>query len=99
MRSIAEQDQDELCGRWSVLVVQKQDHQELDRQMQKLAATETARQPEVLQSINELVSELEAMAPEDPRRQPLIGAVVELLREDVRDEEDTLLPRLQEALE
>ena len=35
----------------------------------------------------------------DPRRQPLIRAVVDLLREDVRDEEDTLLPRLQEALD
>jgi len=139
MRSIAEQHEDELGGRWSVLVRQKRDHQELERLLETLAATEPAQQPEVLQSIyrlvfphafaeesvlwpamrrvlpdgeeltlmveqehqqiNELVTELEAMAPEDPRRQPLIGAVVDLLREDVRDEEDTLLPRLQEALD
>ena len=139
MRSIAEQEQDELGGRWSVLVRQKRDHQKLDQLLETLAATEPGRQPEVLQSIyrlvfphafaeesvlwpamrralpdgeqltlmveeehqqiNQLVTEIEEMAPEDPRRQPLIGAVVDLLREDVRDEEDTLLPRLQEALD
>jgi hemerythrin superfamily protein len=139
MRSIAEQDVDELGGRWSVLVRQKRDHQELDRLLDRLLATEPAQQPAVLhriyrlvfphafaeesvlwpamrralpdgerltlmveeehQQINELVTELEALDAEDPRRQPLIGAVVDLLREDVRDEEDTLLPRLQEALD
>ncbi len=139
MRSIADQEQDELGGRWSVLVRQKRDHQKLDQLLETLVATEPAGQPAVLQSIyrlvfphafaeesvlwpamrralpdgeqltlmveeehqqiNQLVTEIEAMAPEDPRRQPLIRAVVDLLREDVRDEEDTLLPRLQEALD
>jgi hemerythrin superfamily protein len=139
VRSIAEQDVDELGGRWSVLVRQKRDHEQLDRLLDRLAATAPTDQPEVLeeiyrlvfphafaeesvlwpamrrvlpdgeqltlmveeehQQINELVTELEGLPAEDPRRQPLIGAVVDLLREDVRDEEDTLLPRLQEALD
>ena len=108
MRSIAEQEQDELGGRWSVLVRQKRDHQELDRLLETLVATEPAQQPEVLQriyrlvfphafaeesvlwpamrraladgeqltlmveqehqQINELVTELESMAPEGRRR-------------------------------
>lgn len=49
------------------------------------------------QEINELVTHLEELAVDDPGRQPLLDRLVALLREDVRDEEDELLPRLQEA--
>jgi hypothetical protein len=38
------------------------------------------------------------MAAEDPDRGPLLARLREVLREDVRDEEDVLLPRLQGAL-
>ncbi len=50
------------------------------------------------QEINQLFGRLEATALEDPNRPPLIGRIVELLRQDVRDEEDDLLPRLQDQL-
>jgi hypothetical protein len=50
------------------------------------------------QQISELVTELDGLPVGDPARAALLGRVVELLREDVRDEEDALLPRLQEAL-
>jgi len=50
------------------------------------------------QQINELVCELEELPLHDGDRPRVLAAIVELLREDVRDEEDTLLPRLQEAL-
>jgi len=48
------------------------------------------------QRVNELVTALEGLAPDDPRRQPVLEELVAVLREDVRDEEDQLLPRLQE---
>ncbi len=51
------------------------------------------------QQINELVAELEELSLQDADRPALLASIVELLREDVRDEEDTLLPRLQEALQ
>lgn len=51
------------------------------------------------QEVNELVTALEAMEVEDPARAPLLARFVEVLREDVRDEEDVLLPRLQRALD
>jgi hypothetical protein len=50
------------------------------------------------QEVNELVSALEADGPDDPRRPARLGRLVEVLREDIRDEEDVLLPRLQEAV-
>jgi hemerythrin superfamily protein len=50
------------------------------------------------QQINELVTELEALEPGSPQHQQILAQVVHLLREDVRDEEDALLPRLQEKL-
>ncbi|HEY4627640.1 MAG TPA: hemerythrin domain-containing protein, partial [Blastococcus sp.] len=50
------------------------------------------------QEVNELVSALEADGPDDPRRAARLARLVEVLREDVRDEEDVLLPRLQEAV-
>ena len=51
------------------------------------------------QEVNELVSELETTPHEDPRRAVLLARLVEVLREDVRDEEDLLFPRLQQALD
>ena len=51
------------------------------------------------QEINELVTRLERMAPGEHGRQEAIDRTVALLRQDVRDEEDVLLPRLQEAVD
>jgi hypothetical protein len=50
------------------------------------------------QEINELVTRLEGLAPEAPERQEVLDRMVALLRQDVRDEEDELLPRLQAVL-
>ena len=50
------------------------------------------------QEVNELVTALEAGGPDDPRRPTRLARLVEVLREDVRDEEDVLFPRLQEAV-
>jgi hemerythrin superfamily protein len=59
----------------------------------------TLRVEEEHQEVNELVTELETLGHDDPRRAPRLGRLVEVLREDVRDEEDVLFPRLQEALD
>jgi hypothetical protein len=50
------------------------------------------------QQINELVARLELLRPGSPEHRQVLDRVVPLLREDVRDEEDALLPRLQAAL-
>ena len=50
------------------------------------------------QEVNELVSALERDGIDDPGRPARLARLVEVLREDVRDEEDVLLPRLQEQL-
>ncbi|WP_294568404.1 hemerythrin domain-containing protein [uncultured Arthrobacter sp.] len=50
------------------------------------------------QEVNELVTRLESLEDGDPERGPLLNRLVEVLREDVRDEEDTLFPRLQERV-
>jgi hemerythrin superfamily protein len=50
------------------------------------------------QEINELFTQLEEAGPDDQRHRQLWRRIVELLREDVRDEEDALLPKLQSAL-
>jgi len=50
------------------------------------------------QEINELTTRL-AMNPAADERAALVERLVELLREDVRDEEDVLLPRLQSLLD
>lgn len=49
------------------------------------------------QEINELFSDLEKLPPEDARHRELWEHIKTLLREDVRDEEDRLLPMLQDA--
>lgn len=47
------------------------------------------------QEVNELVTRLEALDAADPGRAATLDRLVEVLREDVRDEEDQMLPRLQ----
>jgi hemerythrin superfamily protein len=49
------------------------------------------------QEINELFTSLEAMDPDSTKHRDTWTRIKSLLREDVRDEEDVLLPRLQEA--
>lgn len=49
------------------------------------------------QEINELFTEFEKVPESDPRHQQLWERIKTLLREDVRDEEDRLLPMLQDA--
>jgi hypothetical protein len=49
------------------------------------------------QEVNELVTLLEELGADAPARPAVLERLVEVLREDVRDEEDELLPRLQEA--
>ncbi|MDT9685404.1 hemerythrin domain-containing protein [Streptomyces sp. TRM76323] len=58
----------------------------------------TARVEEEHQEINDLVAEIERTGPADPRRDVLVERAFALIRQDIRDEEDLLLPRLQEAL-
>jgi hemerythrin superfamily protein len=47
------------------------------------------------QEVNALVSRLEGLSHGDPERRGVLARLVEVLREDVRDEEDVLFPRLQ----
>ena len=58
----------------------------------------TSRVEEEHQAINELMVALESSRPGDAGRPELIQRFAALLRQDVRDEEDELLPRLQEAV-
>jgi len=51
------------------------------------------------QEVNELVVALDEDRTPGPERDRLQARLVEVLREDVRDEEDELLPRLQDALD
>jgi hemerythrin superfamily protein len=51
------------------------------------------------QEVNELVTALERDGLEHPERPARLARLVEVLREDVRDEEDVLFPRLQEVLD
>lgn len=51
------------------------------------------------QEVNELVTLIEATAAGSAEREPLLVRLVEVLRDDVRDEEDELLPRLQARLD
>jgi hypothetical protein len=48
------------------------------------------------QEVNELATRLDGCGPDE--RRELLDRLVQVLREDVRDEEDTLLPELQAAL-
>ena len=59
----------------------------------------TLRVEEEHQEVNELVATLETTGHDDPRRAELLTRLVAVLREDVRDEEDVLFPRLQERVD
>jgi hemerythrin superfamily protein len=59
----------------------------------------TLRVEEEHQEVNELVSDIETLGHGDPRRAQELARLVEVLQQDVRDEEDVLLPRLQEKLD
>jgi len=59
----------------------------------------TARVEREHQEITELVAALEQTAPDDPSGPQLVERIVAVLRQDVRDEEDLLLPRLQDAVD
>ena len=50
------------------------------------------------QEVNELVTALERDGLDHPERPARLRRLVEVLREDVRDEEDEMFPRLQEKL-
>jgi hemerythrin superfamily protein len=50
------------------------------------------------QEINELFTQLEQIGPDEPEHRVLFDRIAELLREDVRDEEDVLLPKLQDQI-
>jgi hemerythrin-like domain-containing protein len=58
----------------------------------------TARVEEEHQQINDLTSEIERLDPRAPEREEKVRQVLALIREDIRDEEDELLPRLQDVL-
>ncbi len=51
------------------------------------------------QEVNELVAALEEGGPEHPERAARLVRLTEVLREDVRDEEDVLFPRVQETMD
>ena len=50
------------------------------------------------QEVNELVTRLERLELGSPEREAALDRLAEVLREDVRDEEDELFPRLQERV-
>lgn len=51
------------------------------------------------QEVNHLVVQLDSEELGEEERRPVIERLIEVLREDVRDEEDELLPRLQELVQ
>lgn len=59
----------------------------------------TARVEDEHQQINDLVADIERLAPGDPEREEMVRHVFALIRQDIRDEEDLLLPRLQDAMD
>ncbi|MER7109487.1 hemerythrin domain-containing protein [Streptomyces sp. NPDC000229] len=59
----------------------------------------TAKVENEHQQINDLVTEMERIGPDDPRHDELAAETFALIRQDIRDEEDLLLPRLQESLD
>ncbi|MFI2428803.1 hemerythrin domain-containing protein [Streptomyces sp. NPDC018955] len=58
----------------------------------------TLRVEEEHQQINHLVADIERLSPGSPEREEKVRRVFALIRQDIRDEEDLVLPRLQEAL-
>jgi hypothetical protein len=58
----------------------------------------TARVEEEHQQINDLVADIERLPAGDPGREEKVRRAFALIRQDIRDEEDLLLPRLQDAM-
>ncbi|MET7683351.1 hemerythrin domain-containing protein [Streptomyces sp. NPDC005423] len=58
----------------------------------------TGQVEEEHQAINELVARIEKTSPDDSRHVEWTEQAFSLIREDIRDEEDALLPRMREAL-
>ncbi|MFI9542911.1 hemerythrin domain-containing protein [Streptomyces sp. NPDC052016] len=58
----------------------------------------TSRVEEEHQQINDLVADIERLNPGSSERDKKVRRVFALIRQDIRDEEDLVLPRLQEAL-
>ncbi|MFF7892289.1 hemerythrin domain-containing protein [Streptomyces sp. NPDC007907] len=59
----------------------------------------TSRVEEEHQEINDLVTDIERLEPGTAAREEKVTQVFALIRQDIRDEEDLVLPRLQEALD
>ena len=59
----------------------------------------TLRNEQEHQQVNELVERLERTRPGDPERAALVERVCAVLDQDARDEEDLILPRLQDAVD
>ncbi|MFB8754250.1 hemerythrin domain-containing protein [Streptomyces nigra] len=59
----------------------------------------TSRVEEEHQQINDLFTDIERLAPGSPEREDRIARAFALIEQDIRDEEDLLLPRLQEAVD
>lgn len=59
----------------------------------------TFRVEEEHQQINDLVADVERLPVGDPEREEKVRRAFVLVRQDIRDEEDLLLPRLQEAMD
>lgn len=59
----------------------------------------TSRVEEEHQEINDLVTDIERLDPGTAEREEKVRRVFALIRQDIRDEEDHVLPRLQEALD
>lgn len=58
----------------------------------------TLRVEQEHQQINELFTELETLDPDGPEHHRLFERIAALLRADVRDEEDVLLPKLEQVV-
>ncbi|CAL9325278.1 hemerythrin domain-containing protein [Streptomyces sp. SudanB52_2052] len=59
----------------------------------------TSRVEEEHQQINDLVADIERLSPGAPEREEKVRRVFALIRQDIRDEEGLVLPRLQEAVD
>ncbi|AJP04255.1 cation-binding protein [Streptomyces cyaneogriseus subsp. noncyanogenus] len=59
----------------------------------------TSRVEEEHQQINDLVADIERLSPGSPEREEKVQRVFALIRQDIRDEEDLVLPRLQEGVD
>ncbi|MFG2029983.1 hemerythrin domain-containing protein [Streptomyces sp. NPDC048825] len=58
----------------------------------------TLRVEEEHQQINDLAADIERLSPASPKRGEKVQRVFALIRQDIRDEEDLVPPRLQESL-